>query len=83
MRLRQGCSLSPTLLNIFIDDLMSKLDKAHTHSHVMNQRQVAELFSADDVAVAATIKVGLQRVKDFYKERSLKINVDKTKVSNI
>jgi hypothetical protein len=45
---------------------------------------VVGLLFADDLAVGATTRIGLQRaincVKDFCEEWGLKINVDKTKV---
>jgi hypothetical protein len=45
---------------------------------------VVGLLFADDLAVGATTRIGLQRtincVKDFCEEWGLKMNVDKTKV---
>jgi hypothetical protein len=82
--LRQGCSLSPVLFNIFIDDILGRLEKANTHHPVIRKRQVAGLLFADDLAVGGTTIIGLQRVincmKDFCEEWSLKINVAKTKI---
>jgi hypothetical protein len=82
--LRQGCSLSPALFNIIIDDILDRLEEVNTHPPVIRKRQIAGLLFADDLAVGATTIIGLQRaincIKDFCEEWSLKINVTKTKI---
>jgi hypothetical protein len=71
------------LFNVFTDNILSRLQKANTHHPVIRKRQVAGLLFADYLAVGATTRIGLQRainrMKDFCEERSLKINVAKTK----
>jgi hypothetical protein len=36
--LRLGFALSPTLFNLLIDDIISRLEEANTHPSVINQR---------------------------------------------
>jgi hypothetical protein len=72
------------LFNIFIDDILDRLEEASTHPPVITKRQVAGLLFADDLAVGATTIIGLQRaincIKDFCEEWSLNINVTKSKI---
>jgi hypothetical protein len=72
------------LFNVFIDDILSRLEKVNTHPSVISKRQVVGLLFADDLAVGATAIIGLQRaidsIKYFCEEWSLKINVAKTKI---
>jgi hypothetical protein len=49
------------LFNIFIDDILSGLEKANTHPPVIRKRQAAGLLFADDLAVGATTRIGLQK----------------------
>jgi hypothetical protein len=76
--------LSPALFNIFIDDILDRLEAANTLPPVIIKRQVVGLLFADDLAVEATTTIGLQRaincVKDYCDEWSLQINVTKTKI---
>jgi hypothetical protein len=63
--------------------IISRLE-ANTHPPVINQRQVVGLLFADDLAVGATTRIGLQGaincVENFCEEWGLKINVDMKKV---
>jgi hypothetical protein len=60
--LRQRCSLTPMLFNIFIDDILGRMEKANTHPPVIRKIQVAGMLFVDDLAVGATTIIGLQRV---------------------
>jgi hypothetical protein len=60
------------LFNIFIDDILDRLEEVNTHPPVIRMRQVAGLLFADDLAVEATTIIGLQKaiscIKDFCEE---------------
>jgi hypothetical protein len=51
MGLRQGCVLSPVFINLYIDEVLTKLNKANTHAPVLGKRQIPALLFADDLAV--------------------------------
>jgi hypothetical protein len=57
------------LFNIFIDDILSRLEKANTHPPVIRKRQVVGLLFVGDLSVGAITRIGLQRaincIKDF------------------
>jgi hypothetical protein len=71
------------LFIIFIDDVLSRLEKANTHPPVIIRGQVVGLLFVYSLAVGATTRTGLQRaissINNFCEEWSLKINVAKTK----
>jgi hypothetical protein len=72
------------LFNIFIDNILHRLEEANTHPPVIRKKQEAGLLFADDLAVGATTIIGLQRaincIKDFCEEWSLQINVANRKI---
>ena len=81
--LKQGCNLSPTLFNIFINDLVDKLDPILCHSPCLNGLYVNCLLYADDVVIISESKEGLQqaldKVSEFCYAWHLKVNYTKTK----
>lgn len=81
----QGNTLSPTLFNIFINDLPDYLRGNDSPS--LNSAQNTEipcLLYADDLVILSTSKRGLQnklnRLNDYSSEWGIKINKEKTKV---
>jgi hypothetical protein len=77
---KQGDNLSPTLFNIFIDDI-SQLKNPNTHPPELQNVEVGHLLFADDLILLSTTKEGLQSsidcLSDCMKEK-LTVNLDKT-----
>ena len=82
--LRQGCKLSPILFNIFIDDILEKIQQSNTHCPVIGGKEIPGPLYADDLIVGAITGVGLQRaineVDRFCEEWGMKINIGKSKI---
>ena len=81
---RQGDNLSPTLFNIFINDLQTYIEKeSETHPVQLGNTTLNCLLYADDVVLISKTKKGLQAcmnaVHKFSGEWHLEINPDKTK----
>lgn len=81
---RQGCSLSPTLFNLFISDLPSFLLENSKVSVELQQYLLSCLLWADDLVLFSSSSSGLNKIIDslrVYCERwNLNVNYDKTKV---
>ena len=79
---RQGGILSPTLYNIYVDELISILQKANVGCHIATYF-AACLFYADDMCILAPSLKGLQTMLDICGEYCAKwdicLNSKKTK----
>ena len=81
---RQGDPLSPTLFNIFINDLFAKLRRGNCNPVTLNGTDYLNgLAYADDIVLLSTEKEGLQQAIDiaenYCQTWKLKINRKKTK----
>jgi hypothetical protein len=81
---RQGCSLSPYLFKIFIDDIVGYVSKANKHAPTVGDVTIPGLLYADDLAIGAFTVNGMQKAIDqivkYYKDWSVKCNLNKTKI---
>ena len=79
---RQGCVLSPLLFNIFLADLLKKLDSLNRNINIDNT-SISCIAWADDLVLLAESEEGLQNLlkvlEIFCHENKLHINTDKTK----
>ena len=83
---RQGCSLSPTLFSMFMNQLSDQIKRRGKHG-VQLSPDMIELFIllfADDVALLSTTPSGLQNQLNILQkccdEMKLYVNIDKTKI---
>jgi hypothetical protein len=80
--LRQGCSLSPTLFNIYINELARVLEQSAALSLTLLGSQVKCRLFADDLVLLS--KEGLQQHLDFLhrfcQTWALTVNLSKTKI---
>ena len=59
--LRQGCTLSPNLFNIYVNDLFNRLNSVNRHPPCLNNEQIAALMYADDLIILSLSHEGLQK----------------------
>ena len=59
-RVKQGDVLSPTLFNLYIDNLVNDLKIGHTHPLVVGDVTVTSLLYADDILLVSESEEGLQ-----------------------
>ncbi len=81
---RQGDSLSPTLFNIFVNDITPLMNSPNCQPAKIGTTSVGCLFYADDLVILSESKEGLQSGLDALNEYSnkwhLKVNKNKTKI---
>ena len=82
--MRQGCSLSPTLFNIYIKELAMALEQSAAPGLTLLESEVKCLLFADDLVLLSPTKEGLQQHLDllhrFCQTWTLTVNLSKTKL---
>uniref|UniRef100_A0A8K9V0N5 Reverse transcriptase domain-containing protein n=1 Tax=Oncorhynchus mykiss TaxID=8022 RepID=A0A8K9V0N5_ONCMY len=78
---RQGCSLSPTLFNIYINELARALEKSAAPGLTLLESEVKCLLFADVLVLLSPTKGGLQQHLDLmHRFWALTVNLSKTKI---
>ncbi len=81
---RQGDSLSPTLFNIYVDDITDFLNCDVCEPAKIGNVKVGCMFYADDLVILSESQTGLQtslnKLNDYCNKWHLKVNKTKTKV---
>ena len=81
----QGNTLSPTLFNIFVNDITSDMpDHDSPNINIHTNKRISCLMYADDLVLLSKTKVGLQKKLDYLSKYctqwGLKINAEKTQI---
>ena len=81
---KQGDSLSPTLFNIFVDDIGKYFDKNSTDPVNLQNQYLNHLLYADDLMLISETPIGLQHcidsVQKYCSDWRLTVNLNKTKI---
>ena len=81
---RQGCCLSPTLFNIYINDLATKIERSSSPGLKLLNKEIKCLLFADDLLLLSPSPEALQESLNIINEYSitwaLPINLDKSKI---
>ncbi|KAI4904413.1 hypothetical protein NFI96_007497 [Prochilodus magdalenae] len=81
---RQGCSLSPTLFNIYINELATQLDRSAAPGLMLCDTEVRFLLYADDLVLLSPTQQGLQQMLDQLQTHcqtwALAVNQTKTNI---
>ena len=81
---RQGDNLSPTLFNIFINDLSNELKTLNVGVHIGPDIMLSHLLYADDLALIAESEADLQEllncVSSWCQKWRIRINAGKSKI---
>jgi hypothetical protein len=81
---KQGCVISPTLFNIFLNDIPTIFDHDKSFPVTLYSELLNCLLYADDIALVSSTEEGLQycidKLNSYCKTWNLTINIKKTKV---
>ena len=80
---RQGCSLSPILFNIYLNDLLTEVEDKRHSVQLGDEQYITCLAYADDILILSKSAIGLQRSLDildrFCNTWNMKVDIEKTK----
>ena len=80
----QGCSLSPILFSVFINDLLKEVEEAGLGMQLCNNKSITGILFADDFVGVSDSRENLQKLIDavhsYCKRWRLKANVSKSAV---
>ncbi len=81
---RQGCSLSPTLFNIYINELAVLLEQSTAPGLTLQDQNIKLLLYADDLVLLSSTPQGLQQHLDlldnYCQNWALAVNLKKTSI---
>ena len=72
VRVRQGCLLSPTLFNIFLERIMSDALEEHDGKVSIGGRNIINLWFADDIAALAEEEQELEALVESLDKTSVR-----------
>ena len=82
--MRQGSSLSPTLFNIYINELARALEQFTASGLTLLESEAKYLLFAEDLVLLSPTKEGLQQhlelLHRFYQTWALTVNLSKSKI---
>ena len=80
---RQGCLLSPTLFNLFLDFVMEEIKCLQNHI-TMDENLAMDLRYADDTTLISTVftimNLSTEQLEEACRQYGLKINADKCRI---
>ena len=81
---KQGCQLSPTIFNLFINDLPAYFREKGTYQLAVNNLEVSMLLYADDLVLLSDSAIGLQRqlniLQEYCNRWNLRVSEEKSKI---
>ncbi len=81
---RQVCCLSPTLFNIYINELALSLERSAAPGLALHDSQIRCLLYADDLVLLSPTKHGLQQnldlLEQYWQSWALTVNLKKTNI---